>query len=141
MSVCEKIKTVDNKIVQNKAQYNLDRQIAKVSALPSGNVSKYEFLTGKYVLLEKDLLEKPAAINKFEYSPLDKQMKKKTRDAGKQYQKFDNAFESNKKEEVKTKTKRVCAKLNLVYNNYFSFRKYHKIKEFLNVLLIQNSII
>ena len=69
MSVCEKIKTVDNKIVQNKAQYNLDRQIAKVSALSSGNVSKYEFLTGKYVLLEKDLLEKPAAINKFEYSP------------------------------------------------------------------------
>ena len=90
-------------------QNSLDRQIAKVSALSSGNVSKYEFLTGKYVLLEKDLLEKPAAINKFEYSPLDKQMKKKTRDAGKQYQKFDNAFESNKKEEVKTKTKRVCA--------------------------------
>ena len=54
MSVCEKIKTVDNKIVQNKAQYNLDRQIAKVSALSSGNVNKYEFLTGKYVLLEKD---------------------------------------------------------------------------------------
>ena len=68
-------------------------------------------------------------------------MKKKTRDAEKQYQKCDNAFESNKKEEVKTKIKRVCAKLNLVYNNYFIFHKYHKIKEFLNVLLIQNSMI
>ena len=54
MSVCEKIKTIDNKIEQNKTQYNLDRKIAKVSALSSGNVNKYEFLTGKYVLLEKD---------------------------------------------------------------------------------------
>ena len=44
MSVSEKIKTIDNKIEQNKAQYNLDRQTAKISALSSGNVSKYEFL-------------------------------------------------------------------------------------------------
>ena len=44
MSVSEKIKTIDNKIEQNKAQYNLGRQTAKISALSSGNVSKYEFL-------------------------------------------------------------------------------------------------
>ena len=43
MSISEKIKTIENKIEQNKAQYNLDRQTAKVSALSSGNVSKYEF--------------------------------------------------------------------------------------------------
>ena len=42
--------TIDNKIEQNKAQYNLDRQTAKIFALSSGNVSKYEFLTGKDVL-------------------------------------------------------------------------------------------
>ena len=39
MSISEKIKTIDNKIEQNKAQYNSDRQTAKVSALSSGNVS------------------------------------------------------------------------------------------------------
>ena len=33
MNVGEKIKTIDNKIVQNKGQYNLDRQTAKISAL------------------------------------------------------------------------------------------------------------
>ena len=33
MIVSEKIKTVDNKIEQNNTQYNLDRQIAKISAL------------------------------------------------------------------------------------------------------------
>ena len=37
---------------QNKAQYNLYRQIAKISALPS-DVSKYESLTGKGVSQEK----------------------------------------------------------------------------------------
>ena len=32
---------------QKKAQFDLDRQTLKISALSSGNVSKYEFLTGK----------------------------------------------------------------------------------------------
>ena len=57
-------------------------------------------------------------------------MKKQTSVAQKHYQKFDNAFESNKKEKYKTKNKRSRAKSNLVYNNCFSFYKYHNIKEF-----------
>ena len=60
MSISEKIKVIKNKIEPNKAQYVLDRQTAKISALSSGNVSKYEFLTDKDVLPEKDLLEKAA---------------------------------------------------------------------------------
>ena len=55
MSIGEKIKAINNKIEQNKAQYNLDRETAKISALSSGNVSKYEFLTGKKLLKSKDL--------------------------------------------------------------------------------------
>ena len=41
MSINEKIKTINNKIVQSKAQYNLDRQTAKISVLSSAIVSKY----------------------------------------------------------------------------------------------------
>ena len=44
MRISEKIETIHNKIEQNKAQYNLDWQTAKISALPSANVSKYEIL-------------------------------------------------------------------------------------------------
>ena len=44
MTVSEKIKTIDNKIEQNKAQYYLNRQTAKISTLSSGNNGKYEFL-------------------------------------------------------------------------------------------------
>ena len=46
MSISKKIKAVNNKIEQNIAQYNLDRQTAKIFALSSKNVIKYEFLTG-----------------------------------------------------------------------------------------------
>ena len=46
--------------------------------MSSGNVSKYEFLTGKDVLSKTDLLEKPAAIKIFEYSPLGKELKAQT---------------------------------------------------------------
>ena len=73
----KKIKTVDKKIEKNKAQYNLDKQTAKISTLSSANVSKYEFLTGKDVLTEKDLLDKAATLKRFEYLPLGKELKAK----------------------------------------------------------------
>ena len=49
MTVSEKIKTIDNKIKQKIAQYDLYRQTAKISALSPVSVAKYEFLTGKDV--------------------------------------------------------------------------------------------
>ena len=52
--------------MQNEAQYDLDRKAAKISALSSNNLDKYEYLTGE------DLGLKPITIEqaKFEYSPL-----------------------------------------------------------------------
>ena len=49
----KKIKTIDNKIDQNKVQYNFGKKTAKISALSSRNLSKYEFLIGEDVLPEK----------------------------------------------------------------------------------------
>ena len=66
-AINNKIKAVNNKIEQNKAQHDLDRQTAKISALSSGNFSKYECLTDKDVLPEKDLLEEAATMKRFEY--------------------------------------------------------------------------
>ena len=95
MIVNEKIKTIDNKIEQNKAQYNLDRQTAKISPLSSGNVSKDEFLTGKDVLPEKDLLEKPATIKIFEYLLIGKELKAQTGFAKDQYKFFKDQMNAN----------------------------------------------
>ena len=54
--------------MQNEAQYDLDRKAAKISALLSNNLDKYEYLTGE------DLGLKPSTVEqaKFEYSPLGK---------------------------------------------------------------------
>ena len=54
--------------MQNEAQYDLDRKAAKISALSSNNLDKYEYLTGE------DLGLKPSTVEqaKFEYSPLGK---------------------------------------------------------------------
>ena len=46
MTVTDQIKTVNRKIIQNETQYDLDRKAAKMSALSSNNLDKYEYLTG-----------------------------------------------------------------------------------------------
>ena len=68
MTVTDHIKILDRKIKQNESQYDLDRKAAKISALSSNNLEKYELLTGE------DLGVKPSTIEqtKFEYSPLGK---------------------------------------------------------------------
>ena len=68
MTITDQIKILDRKIMQNEAQYNLDRKAAKISALSSNNLDKYEYLTGE------DLGLKPSSVEqaKFEYSPLGK---------------------------------------------------------------------
>ena len=55
-----------NKINANQAQYDLDRLAAKISAYSSGDLRKYEYLTGE------DLGYKPSVFEqaKFDYSPL-----------------------------------------------------------------------
>ena len=76
MPVNKKINTIDSKIEQNKAQYNLDKHTAKILALSWGKVGRYAFLIGKDVLSMKELLEKPAKIKKLECSPLGSELKK-----------------------------------------------------------------
>ena len=48
MTITEKVKILDDKIKANKSQYDLDREGAKVSALSSKNLEKYEYLTGEF---------------------------------------------------------------------------------------------
>ena len=66
MTVKDQLKILDRKIKQNKVDYDLYRQNAEISALSSGDLDKYEYLT------KKDLNSKPDPLQKakFEYSPL-----------------------------------------------------------------------
>ena len=67
MTINEQIKILDNKIRSNRAQYDLDRQNAKISALSSGELDKYEYLTGEDLGYGPDVVQKA----KFNYSSLD----------------------------------------------------------------------
>ena len=67
MHITEQVKILDDKILANKAQYDLDRQAAKISALISGKFDKYEYLTGEDLGYKPDVVQKA----RFEYSPHD----------------------------------------------------------------------
>ena len=66
MIVVVQIERLDRNIKQNEAQYELDRKTAKISVLSSGNLDKYEYLTGE------DLNYKPSTVEqaKFDYASL-----------------------------------------------------------------------
>ena len=72
MTLTEQVKILDDKIKATKAQYNLDRDTAKIFALSSDKLEKYEYFTGE------DLGYKPNVVQKakFEYFPLGKALNK-----------------------------------------------------------------
>ena len=64
MTITDQTEVLNRRIMLNEAQYDLDRKAAKISALSSNNLDKYEYLTGE------DLGLKPSAINKLNLSIL-----------------------------------------------------------------------
>ena len=68
MTITDQIEILDKKVMQNEAQYHLDRKAAKISALSSNDLDKYEYLSGEDLGLKPNTMEQA----KFEYSPLGK---------------------------------------------------------------------
>ena len=96
--------TIDDKIRDEKLQYDLNREAAKISALSSGKIHKYEYLTGEDILPsnQQQIIEQ----TKFTYSPLGKAFDKQIKtieDQGKKQVDALNTLKSdnNKKLEIK----------------------------------------
>ena len=68
MTVIDQLKIIDNKIKANQAQYDLERFAAKISAHSSGDLRKYEYLTGENLGYKPSVFEQ----GKFDYFPLGK---------------------------------------------------------------------
>ena len=68
---------IDNKIRDEKLQYDIKREAAKISALSSGKICKYECLTGEKMLPPDQSRIREQA--KFTYSPLGKGFGKQIR--------------------------------------------------------------
>ena len=73
MTVTDQIKILDKKIMQNEAQYDLERKAAKISGLSSNYLNKFEYLTSKDLGLKASTVEQA----KYEYFPLGKVFTKK----------------------------------------------------------------
>ena len=89
--------TINNQIRNEKLQYDLNREAAKISALSSGKVHKYEYLTGEDILLSNQQQIEQA---KFTYSPLGKafeiQIKTIKNQRKKQIDALENLKDTNK---------------------------------------------
>ena len=66
--------TIEDQIKVEKLQYDINREAAKISALSSGKIDKYEYLTGEEILPSNQ--QKIIQQAKFTYSPLGKVFEK-----------------------------------------------------------------
>ena len=66
--------TVGDQIKGEKLQYDINREVAKISALLSGKLDKYQYLTGEEILPsnQQQIIQQA----KFNYSPLGKALEK-----------------------------------------------------------------
>ena len=69
--------TIEDQIRDKKLQYDINREAAKISALSSDKIDRYEYLTGEELLPsnQQQIIEQA----KFTYSPLGKAFEKQTK--------------------------------------------------------------
>ena len=90
--------TIEGQIKDEKLQYDINREAAKISALSPGKIDKYEYLTGEEILPsnQQQIIEQA----KFAYSPLGKAFEKQTKTIEDQGEKQIKAIQDNKQQLV-----------------------------------------
>ena len=91
---------IDDKIRDEKLQYNIDRQAAKKSALSSWKIDKYESLTGEEMLLtdQKRVIKQA----KLTYFPLEKKFEIQTKRLKRKEEKQVKALKALMEEELES---------------------------------------
>ena len=97
--------TINDQVKDKKLQYNINREAEKISALSSGKLHKYEYLTGEDMLpsTQQQIIEQ----TKFSYSPFGKVFDKQTKtieDQGKKQVDALNTLKSDDKITIKKNT-------------------------------------
>ena len=114
--------TIDDKIRDEKIQYDINREAAKILTLSSGKIDKYEYLTGEEILPsdQSRVIEQA----KFTYSPLGRAFEKQIKTIENQGEKQIKALEergiqlvasnANKKYDHDDESREILNKKNLV---------------------------
>ena len=116
--------TTDDQIRDEKLQYNINRKAAEISALSSGKINKYEYLTGEDILQseQQQIIEQA----KFSYSPLRKAFQKQIKTIEDQGQKQVEALKDLKPKEqtkpIKGKSNNQSRTTN-IFNDLINKRK------------------
>ena len=116
--------TINDQIRDEKLQYDINREAAKISALSSGKIHKYEYLTGEDILPsnQQQIIEQA----RFTYSPLGKLFEKQLKTIEYQGEKQVDVLKDLKPKE---QTKPVEGKSNnqpkikTIFNNLIGERK------------------
>ena len=116
--------TINDQIKDEKIQCDINRETAKISALSSGKLHKYEHLTGEDILPsnQQQIIEQ----TKFTYSPLGKAFDKQIKTIEDQGKKQVDALEHFK---LKEETKPIEDTLNnqsrttIIFNDLINKRK------------------
>ena len=90
--------TTDDQIEDEKLQYDINREDAKIATLSSGKINKYKYLTGEEILPsnQKKIIEQA----KYTYSPLGKFSEKLIKTIKDQGKKLVDALEALKPKEL-----------------------------------------
>ena len=91
--------TIEGQIRDEKLQYDINREAAKISALSSDKTDKYEYLTGEEILPsnQQQIIEQA----KFTYSPLGKAFEKETKTIKDQGEKQIKTIEEESNKQIK----------------------------------------
>ena len=124
--------TVEDQIRDEKLQYDINREAAKISALSSGKIDKYEYLTGGEILPsnQQQIIEQA----KFSYSPSGKAFEKQTKTIKGQGEKQITAIQDNKEQLVNInngddyKNKLLLSREREIFENIYN-KRLDKIEE------------
>ena len=88
--------TIEDQIKDEKLRHDIHREAAKISALSSGKIDKYEYLTGEEILPsnQQQIIEQA----KFTYSLLGKAFEKQTKTTKDQGEEQIKAIQDNKQQ-------------------------------------------
>ena len=133
--------TIEDQIKDEKLQYDINREAAKMSALSSGKMDKYEHLIGEDILPsgQEQIIEQA----KFTYSPLRKAFEKQAKTIEDQGEKQIKAIQDNKEQSVNInnddgyKNKLLLSKEREIFKDIYN-KRLDKIEELNNAIDCNN---
>ena len=124
--------TIEDQIKDEKLQYDINREAAKISALSSGKLDKYEYIAGEEILPsnQQQIIQQA----KFNYSPLGKALEKQRKTIEDQGEKQVKEIQYNKDD---YKNKLLLSKEREIFKDIYN-KKLDKLEELNNKIDYNN---